>query len=153
MPIAFNHAPPGLQDSSRRQIQNPVTGEDVYFEKYGHETNGRYTVAIATCKPGGGPPLHYHRVQTERFTAVEGDATIQLGTEPARRLKLGETVEVPPGTLHRFSAGEEQARLRVEVLPANEDFEKSLYILFGLAKDGLVGVDGLPTSVRILPLV
>ena len=149
----MDKAPPGVREPSRRRIVNTVTGEDVTFEKYGYETEGRFTQAVVTCQPGGGPPLHYHRIQTERFTAIEGDATIRLGNEPERAVLIGETIEVLPGTLHRFSAGEKPSKFRVEFIPASEDFEKSLCVLFGLARDGLVDTEGLPKSMVNMALV
>ena len=139
--------PPGVKDPSRRKISNPVTGEDVEFTIYGHETNGKRTEAIITCQPGGGPPLHYHLDQLERFTALNETGIIQLGNSPPRAMEFGESVEDPPRTLHSFSASDGTAKIKVEVLPASQDFEKSLYILFGLARDGLLGNDGLPKNL------
>lgn len=34
----------------------------------------------------------------------------------------------------------------VRIEPGQPGFEKSIYILFGLTKDGLVGADGLPKN-------
>ncbi|KAF2169455.1 hypothetical protein M409DRAFT_52693 [Zasmidium cellare ATCC 36951] len=141
--------PPGVKDPSRRIIENPVAGEVGDFIKYSYETEGKYAEAEATCVPGGGPPLHYHKNFAEIFTAIEGDLLLYTGSDPkAEPLHLppGETFTVPIGTLHRFSAGPEGAKFKIRVEPGDEGFEKSIYILFGLARDGQLGKDCLPTN-------
>ena len=147
MPGTLSHTPPGVTDVARRTIVNPVTGEDVYFARYSQETGGKYSEAIVTCTPGGGPPLHYHLTYAERFTAIEGDLLVQLGDTPLRSVRPDEVVDIPIRTPHRFSAGEQGAKFKVHVLPADEGFEQSLYILYGLARDGELNTDGLPKSL------
>lgn len=147
VPAASYSIPPGVQDESRRTITNAVTGEKVYFAKYGYETGGQYTEAIITCKSGGGPPLHYHFTYAERFEGIEGQLEVQLNDEQPRSVKAGEIVDIPVKTPHRFSAGEKGAKFKGLVLPADAGFEQSLYILFGLAQDGELGNDGLPRSL------
>lgn len=141
--------PPGVTDPSRRYIENPVAGEQANIVKYSSETDGKYSLAEATCVPGGGPPIHYHRHYEEIFTAVEGDFLIYTSDDPKARpihLPPGETFTVPIGSLHRFSAGPEGAKFTCRIEPGDEGFEKSLYILFGLARDGQLGKDCLPRN-------
>lgn len=141
--------PPGVKDPSRRTIENPVAGEVGTFLKYTYETGGEYAEAEATCAPGGGPPLHYHRHYAEHFTAIEGDLLLFTSSDTKAdplHLKPGEHFRIPIGTLHRFSAGPEGAKFKVRVEPGDEGFEKSIYILFGLARDGLLGTDCLPKN-------
>ena len=115
-----------------------MAGEVGTFLKYSYETNGEYSEAYATCAPGGGPPVHYHRSYTESFEAIEGDLTLQVGDGEVLHLKPGEMMEVPKGTLHKFGAGPHGAKFKVRVTPGQPGFEKSLYILFGLSRDGLL---------------
>lgn len=141
--------PPGVKDPSRRFIENPVAGEKGQLLKYTYETNGEYAEAEATCVPGGGPPLHYHKHYAETFTAIEGDLLLYIGSDPnvePLHLKPDETFTISIGILHRFSAGPAGAKFRVRVQPGDEGFEKSIYILFGLARDGLLGPDCLPKN-------
>ncbi|CAK3732826.1 Hypothetical predicted protein [Lecanosticta acicola] len=138
--------PPGVRDSSRRHIENPVAGEVADVMKYSYETNGEYTEALATCVEGGGPPIHYHRSYAEHFEAIEGDQTLQINYDEPMHLKPGEKYSVPKGTLHKFSAGPGGAKFKVRVTPGQPGFEKSIYILFGLARDGWLGTDCLPKN-------
>ena len=138
--------PPGVVDPERRIITNKVMQDRIHFHKYGYETNGEGLEATLWCKPGGGPPLHYHNTYKERFTAIEGDLVVELNDEKIV-LKAGESAEVPIGARHRFTAeGADEIRFKGEVLPAHAGFERSLYIMYGLANDGLAGPDGLPKS-------
>ncbi|KAK4493636.1 hypothetical protein PRZ48_004247 [Zasmidium cellare] len=141
--------PPGVRDPKRRIIENPVAGEVGNFVRYSYETQGKYAEVDATCVPGGGPPLHYHRAFAEIFTAVQGDLLLYTGSDANKEplhLPPGETFTVPIGTLHRFSAGPAGAKFKVRIEPGDEEFEKSLYILFGLARDGQLGKDCLPKN-------
>ena len=138
--------PPGVKDESRRIIVNPVAGETGTCVKYSYETDGKYTEAIVDCVPGGGPPLHFHRTYDEHLEAIGGDLIIQVGNNEERHVKVGESLDIPRGTLHRFSAGPEGAKFRVRIEPGQPGFEKSIYILFGLARDGLLGADALPKN-------
>ncbi|KAJ4420963.1 hypothetical protein N0V82_004005 [Gnomoniopsis sp. IMI 355080] len=163
--------PPGLRRSALRTIINPVTHEIATFKRYMSETNQAFSEIHVTVRAGGGVPLHYHAVRTETFTAVSSVMHIQKGSEEIV-LAPGETATVPPGCLHRFwnpsssssSAGEEDEQkdmsflVRVSAAAAgskvdNEGFEKGLYIWYGLARDGLVGEDGIarnPLHVAVI---
>lgn len=140
------NVPPGILDPTRRTITNAVTGETIYVNKYGYETNGEYTEGTLTCKPGGGPPLHYHSSYKEMFTAVEGDLVVELDSKTST-LKPGESAEIPIGAKHRFTTPEgKEAKFSGQAIPAHAGFERSLYIMFGLANDGLSDADGMPKS-------
>lgn len=143
--------------------------DTIHFEKYGAETDGEYSLVRITVKPGGGTPTHYHRSYAETFRPVSGILGLMLN---GREIKIGpgEEAHVPTGSLHRFfnptSAvpggmasldGKEhrysQDSLEKgdivfvgEVRPAHEGFEKGLYIIYGLANDGLSDEKGLPKS-------
>jgi mannose-6-phosphate isomerase-like protein (cupin superfamily) len=53
--------------------------------------------------PGlSGPPLHRHRAETETFTVVEGTLRVRTGRR-VRVLTAGQSVTVPPGTVHGFA--------------------------------------------------
>lgn len=140
------NVPPGIVDPTRRFITNTVTRETLEITKYGAESTGEYTEAIITCKSGGGPPLHYHTSYREEFMAVEGDLVVEVGGSMTA-LKPGESAEVPIGAVHRFTTLEgEEARFKGRAIPSHAGFERSLYIMFGLANDGFAGEDGLPRS-------
>lgn len=163
--------PPGLRRSALRTIINPVTHEIATFQRYMSETDQQYSEIHVTVRAGGGVPLHYHAVRTETFTAVSSAMHIQRGGQEIV-LAPGETATVPPGCLHRFwnpsgssssssSSEEDDMSFVVRVSAAgpgagkfdNEGFEKGLYIWYGLARDGLVGEDGIarnPLHVAVI---
>lgn len=66
-----------------------------------------------------------------------------------KHLKAGEEITVPVGVSHRFfndSQGEEaeDCKFVLEIRPGNEGYEQLLTVMFGLANEGLCGVDGTP---------
>src|SRR4051794_371481 len=87
------NVPPGIKDEKRRTITNKNSGETITWNTYGYESEGREAAALLVCKPGGGPPIHYHTTYAERFEAVEGEMGVLLGKD------LGnlETVHLKPG--------------------------------------------------------
>jgi quercetin dioxygenase-like cupin family protein len=102
-------------------LENPVTGERFTFVHTAATTGGELLAFDFALRPGGAVPLpHVHPVQTERFEVVEGLMRFRLGLR-TRLAGPGEVVEVAPGVVHSFAnAGEQEARLRVEVRPALE---------------------------------
>ncbi|PIB03038.1 hypothetical protein CB0940_11745 [Cercospora beticola] len=147
MPASIDSRPPGIGDPARRHIVNKVGGEDVNWLKYGYETNGEYSEIECTCEPGGGPPLHYHATYTETFTSLEGELILQIGDEEPKVVEVGSSHTVEKGVVHRFSAGPKGAKMNVRLEPASAGFEKSLYVFFGLANDGLLGKDLMPLNM------
>src|SRR5271156_2669876 len=72
---------PGMCDPACRFVYNKVMQDQGIIEKYGVETNGKYTRCRVTVKPGGGVPLHYHAAFTETFWPVKGTLGIVLGNK------------------------------------------------------------------------
>ena len=57
---------------------------------------------------------------------------------------------VMPGEVHHFfnpDKSDEEVVMKVKLQPAREGFEKGLYILYGLARDGKSGDGGRPNSL------
>ncbi|KAI4185682.1 MAG: hypothetical protein L6R41_003974 [Letrouitia leprolyta] len=146
--------PPGLSDESRRRIWTPVNKDWVIFEKYGRETNGEYTLLTVSVAPGGGNAAHWHGSYSETFTAEKGDVGIYMRSRGKFLLAPGESATVKPGEVHCFSnSGDEDVEMEVKLQPANEGFEKSLYILYGLARDGKCAQGGIPKSFMHLAVI
>jgi len=103
---------------------------------------------------GGGVPLHYHNTYTETFTAKEGDLGVVIGNK-TMILKPGESAIVPKRTKHRFfnpSPGQE-ITCQVVLQPANEGFEQSLHIVYGMARDGTTKPGGPPGNFLQMCLI
>lgn len=140
--------PPGMTNDSRRRIWTPVAKDWVVFEKYGRETNGEYTLLTVSVAPGGENAAHWHGSYSETFTAEKGDVGIYSKSTGKIMLSPGESVTVNPGEVHHFfNHGDEDVEMKVKLQPAPEGFEKALYILYGLARDGKSAKGGIPNSL------
>ena len=131
-------------------LENPVTGERFTFTDTAATTDGELLAFELGLRPGGAVPIpHVHPIQTERFEVVEGLLRFRVGLR--RRLAgPGEVVEVAPGVLHSFAnAGDEEARVRVEVRPALA-MEEMLAEVVAMAEAGLMNRRGMPRRLRDL---
>lgn len=123
-----------------RRLENAASGETITFLETAEETGDRRLVMLVDVAPGAGPLLHSHR-QEETFELVSGEVEVTHG-RTARTLGTGEAVVVPGGDLHRFvNVGDGPATVRVTVAPPLH-FERTMRVLWGLARDGRLGEMG-----------
>jgi len=142
----------GTLNASQR-IYNPVQKDAATFLQTSAATDGACTVLELEVAPGGGNGLHYHKTFAEHFTVVSGEFGVQIGKETFT-LKAGEAASVPPFALHRwYNNMGETAIVRVELRPGSAGFERTLQISYGLANDGLVNRQGLPSSIVHLAIL
>jgi quercetin dioxygenase-like cupin family protein len=68
-----------------------------------HETTGNYDLMVAETPPRvQGPPPHFHNSYKESFLIIEGEMEFFVnGT--TKIVRAGESVDIPPKTLHTFS--------------------------------------------------
>ena len=129
--------------------ENPVTGERVVVLVGTEDSGGELLVAELFVRPGGAVTgEHVHPSIDEWFTVLEGRVGFRLdGRESVA--PLGERLHVPPGTAHDWwNAGEEEARVIVEVSPAAR-FEEAVSNTFGLARDGRTNAKGMPNLLQV----
>ena len=119
-------------------LENPVTGERFAFRETAASTDGELLAFELGLRPGGAVPIpHVHPIQTERFEVLAGTMRFRVGF---RRVlaEPGDVVEVAPGVLHGFAnAGEEEARIAVEVRP--DIFRTICNVTADLAVTALLG--------------
>jgi quercetin dioxygenase-like cupin family protein len=134
-------------------LENPVTGERFTFTHTAASTDGELLAFDFALRPGGAVPIpHVHPIQTERFEVVAGRMRFRVGlrtfvAEP------GDVVEVAPGVMHSFAnAGDEEARLRVEVRPALA-MEEMFAEVVAMAEAGRMTRRGLPRNVLDLAVL
>ena len=67
-----------------------------------HDTSGDYDLMYAETPPHvPGPPPHLHNSYKESFLILEGEMEFMINGE-IRKVKAGESVDIPPKTLHTF---------------------------------------------------
>jgi mannose-6-phosphate isomerase-like protein (cupin superfamily) len=130
-------------------LDNPISGERFIFTDTAGETGGEL-LAFELEVPAGGrvPGAHVHPSQEERFEVVSGTMRFRRGLRSVTA-EAGDSLVVPPGTSHRFAnAGDELARIRVEVRPALE-MERLFETVAGLARDGRTFAGGMPKPLEL----
>jgi quercetin dioxygenase-like cupin family protein len=128
-------------------LENPVTGERFTFTHTAASTDGELLAFDFALRPGGAVPIpHVHPIQTERFEVVEGRMRFRVGLRTLIA-EPGDVIEVAPGVMHSFAnAGEEEARLRVEVRPALA-MEEMFAEVVAMANAGRMTRRGMPRNV------
>jgi quercetin dioxygenase-like cupin family protein len=128
-------------------LENPVTGERFTFTETAATTDGELLAFDFALRPGGAVPMpHVHPVQTERFEVTEGQMRFRVGLRTVMA-GPGDVVEVEPGAAHSFAnAGEDEARLRVEVRPALA-MEEMFGEVIALAQAGRMNRRGMPRNL------
>jgi mannose-6-phosphate isomerase-like protein (cupin superfamily) len=100
-------------------IENPLSGERITILPPDPRADGSVLDWQLVLAPGGQvPSSHAHPRQEESFTVLEGRMRFRIR---GRRVMAGpgDTVRVPPGTVHHFAnAGRQPARVAVRTRPA-----------------------------------
>ena len=99
--------------------------------------------------------MHFHQTYAEIFTAVEGRLGVRLGRKAKEVfLEPGESQVVEKGQIHAFfNPRDEDITFKVELKPGHTGFEQSLRIMYGLANDGEVNAQGMPTNPKYLGVI
>jgi quercetin dioxygenase-like cupin family protein len=134
-------------------LENPVTGERFTFTHTAATTDGELLAFDFGLRPGGAVPLpHVHPIQTERFEVREGQMRFRVGLRTVLA-GPGDVVEVAPGVAHSFAnAGDDEARLRVEVRPALA-MEEMFADVIAMAQAGRMSRRGMPRNPLDLALL
>jgi quercetin dioxygenase-like cupin family protein len=102
--------------------------------------------------PGERTPWHYHTLFSETFEIIKGVLEVGKGAQ-IHNLKQGDVAIIQPNEKHYYhNISGEECIIRVMIIPGNTNFEKSLLIFKGLAKDGLASVAGTPKRFSDLAL-
>jgi len=94
--------------------------------------------------PGEKTPWHYHTLFSETFEVLKGTLEVGKG-EDIHQLQQGETARIAPNEKHYFhNISTQECIVTTTISPGNKNFEDALFILKGLAKDGLASSAGTP---------
>lgn len=139
---------------SSQTITNPVTGERATFIETSLQTGGARTVGELEIECLGGVPGHFHDAHDERIDVLEGEIEV-IVNGMGRRLRAGEHIVIPRGTVHawRNPSREESLRFRGTMTPGHPGFETALKVMFGLARDGEVRRSGIPKRFSDIALL
>jgi quercetin dioxygenase-like cupin family protein len=134
-------------------LENPITGERFTFTDTAATTDGELLAFDFALRPGGAVPIpHVHPIQTERFEVREGRMRFRVGLRTVIA-EPGDVVEVEPGVAHSFAnAGDEEAKLRVEVRPALQ-MEEMFAEVIAMARSGRMNKRGMPRNLLDLALL
>ncbi len=102
--------------------------------------------------PGEKTPWHYHTLFSETFEILKG--TLEVGNgKQIFHLKKGDIATIDLKEKHYYhNISEEECIIEATLNPGNKNFEKSLFILKGLAKDGLASAAGTPSKFSDLAI-
>jgi quercetin dioxygenase-like cupin family protein len=130
-------------------LENQISGERLTFRQTAADTDGELLAIELELAPGGAVPgAHVHPEQEERFEVLSGTMGFRLGLKKVIA-GPGETVVVPAGRMHRFhNAGDEPARVLVEVRPALE-MERLFETVVSLALEGRCLPSGMPRPLDL----
>jgi len=131
------------------RYENSITGEYGYTRIGTEDTGGKLLVSDLRVKPGGAVlGAHLHPTIDERFTVVSGKIGYMLDGKQGV-LEAGQSADLPKGVPPDWwNAGEEEARVIVEIRPAAR-FEEMVITLFGLAAEGKTNSKGMPNPLQL----
>jgi quercetin dioxygenase-like cupin family protein len=115
------------------------------------DTNGESVLEL-NILPGENTPWHYHTLFSETFEILKGTLEVGKGKD-IHQLKQGDMATIAPNEKHYYkNVSKEECIVKATLSPGNKNFENSLFILKGLAKDGLASTAGTPKKFSDLAL-
>jgi len=123
-----------------------------YVKLISSASNNKKSVLELNILPGEKTPWHYHTLFSETFKVLKGTLEVGKGKN-IHHLKQGDTATIEPNEQHYYhNISDEECVISVTLDPGNKNFEASLFILKGLAKDGLASDAGTPRKFYDLVL-
>lgn len=141
--------------SNLETIVNPVTGDCMTILHPCDQNQGNYAKIRFDLPPGAkGSPLHYHAQMDETFTVLKGCLEMEIGEKSNRRtLQPGESLHVPAKMHHSFcNPSNHWVTFTTENRPA-AGFEQFIRGMYGLAIDGKVNREGMPTNLLLFAVL
>jgi quercetin dioxygenase-like cupin family protein len=124
-------------------VHDPVSGA-----RHAFTPDGENLVVDTWLEPGGALPPHYHPVQEEHWSVVEGEVEVRLGREKRTLRPADGEVEVPAGIVHGLrNRSQATVHARCRVIPALH-LEEFLTESAAAAREGLFRRGGIPRGLR-----
>ncbi|WP_153798277.1 cupin domain-containing protein [Foetidibacter luteolus] len=130
-------------------IRNPKTGQTIEFVTTAEDSDGAFLEMVTSYAPHSKEPVaHYHPLQHEYFTVLEGALTIKKNGKIIT-LTRGMSIEIPKNTTHSmWNNGSAKTVLKWKVAPALSTeffFETTM----GLVSDNKTKADGNPCLLQV----
>jgi quercetin dioxygenase-like cupin family protein len=123
-----------------------------YVKLISSADNDKLSVMELNILPGEKTPWHYHNLFSETFEVLQGTLKVGKGKNIYYLIE-GDTATIEPNERHLYhNISNDECIIRVTINPSNKNFENSLFILKGLAKDGLASDAGTPRKFTDLVL-
>lgn len=123
-----------------------------YIKLINSADTNKESVLEMNILPGEKTPWHYHTLFSETFEILKGALEVGKGKD-IHQLKQGDVATIMPNEKHYYhNVSKEECVLKATLSPGNKNFENSLFILKGLAKDGLASAAGTPKKFSDLVL-
>ncbi|HYE58788.1 MAG TPA: cupin domain-containing protein [Rhodothermales bacterium] len=134
------------------ELVSPL-GDRLRFVRTARDTGGTLLEMEMVYRPRStAPPLHRHPFQEERFEVLRGEIRATIGRE-TRTYRPGDTFVVPANVAHTMAnVSFEEGALRWQVRPAL-DTETFFETMWGLARDGRTGANGVPPLLHTAVLM
>ena len=115
-----------------------------YIKLISSAATNKNSVLELNILPGEKTPWHYHTLFSETFEVLKGTLEVGKGKN-IHHLKQGDIATIKPNEKHYYhNVSDEECIINTTLNPGNKNFENSLFILKGLAKDGLASDAGTP---------
>jgi len=124
-----------------------MTHDPVSGARYAFTPDGENLLVDCVLEPGGALPPHFHPIQTEHWSVVEGEVRFRLGRDKRVIGPEAGEITVAPGTVHGLEATGREARLQCRVEPALH-LQEFLEEAAAAANDGLFLRGGIPRGLR-----
>jgi quercetin dioxygenase-like cupin family protein len=123
-----------------------------YIKLISSVDSSKNSVLELNILPGEKTPWHYHTLFSETFEVLKGTLEVGRGKD-IQHLKQGDIATIKPNEKHYYhNVSNEECTITTTLDPGNKNFENSLFILKGLAKDGLANDAGTPRKFSDLVL-
>ena len=123
-----------------------------YIKLISSADTNKESVLELNILPAEKTPWHYHTLFSETFEILKGTLEVGKGKD-IYQLKQGDIVTIQQNEKHYYhNVSIDECIVKATLSPGNKNFENSLFILKGLAKDGLASAAGTPKKFSDLAL-
>lgn len=134
-------------------IHNSRTGHTYTLVRTAADTNGASLEMDVVYPPQSAePPAHYHPLQAERFRLRSGEMTVRMHGQ-LRVLRAGDTLDVPPNTVHSMWNHRSDAAVMEWVVSPALQTEQFFETFAELANSGRTNAEGTPGLLQLALLL